>query len=395
MNTLSIGIPREIMDHEARVAATPETVARMTGTGAQVRIEAGAGEGSFIADAAYREAGALIVPDAETVYAESEVILKVKEPRMNARTGTHEIDRLRAGQTLICFLHPASPRNHAMIRRLAQRGVTALTLDGVPRMAKTQAMDALSSMSMVAGYKGVLMAADALAKFVPLAGSAVGVVPPASALVVGAGVAGLQALATAKRLGATVAAAEIRPEGREQAGSLGVALVDTGVPEELAIGPGGYAKALSEEWLERERAALRPAITTADIVILTALVPGRVAPILVTRDMLAAMNPGSVVVDISIDQGGNCEATEPGQTIQCDGVTVIGLQNIPGHLPVTATWLFARNILNYLTHLVRNDRIDIDRSDEVVASSLVTWEGEVVHTGTLEAMSAPAAGDPA
>lgn len=387
MSGLHIGIPREIMPEENRVAATPETVRMMTGAGAKVRVEAGAGEGSFLRDGEFREAGAEIVASADEVYGASDVLLKVKEPRHDEAAGIHEADRMRAGQTLICFLHPASPANHDTVRRLAARGVVALTLDGIPRLAKTQAMDALSSMSLVAGYKGFLMAADALARFVPLAGSAVGVVPASRALVVGAGVAGLQAAATGKRLGATVSAADIRPEAREQAGSLGARAIDPGIPPEQAIGPGGYAKELPEEWLEKERETLRPLVKESDILILSALVPGRVAPILVTDEMAAAMKPGSVIVDISIDQGGNCAISEAGRTVRRHGVTLIGVQNIPGRVPVTATSLFARNIWNFLKSLIRDGRLTLDRADEVTAATLVTWEQGVVHAGALDAMA--------
>lgn len=388
MKNLKVGIPKEIMPEENRVAATPETVKTMVSEGAAVKLESGAGLGCFFSDDAYRMAGATVVETAEQVYTDSDVILKVKEPRMNEATGRHETDLMRKGQTLICFLHPATPRNHGMVHRLAERGVQSLTLDGVPRMAKTQAMDALSSMSLVAGYKGFLMAADQLSKFVPFSGSAVGMIPPSKLLVVGAGVAGLQALATGKRLGATVVAAEIRPEGREQAVSLGAVTIDTGVPADMAVGKGGYARDLPGEVLEKERQTLRPHIKDSDILILTALVPGRVAPVLVTEEMVAGMKPGSVIVDISIDQGGNCILTDPGRTVSKHGVHIIGIQNIPGRVPVTSTWLFSRNILNFLKHVLRGNSLVLDRKDEVIASSLVTIHGEIVHAGALEAMAA-------
>ncbi len=387
----TIGVPREIMPGEDRVAATPETVKRLVEMGARVCVEAGAGLGSFHPDEAYAAVGAEVVAGADEIYATADILLKVKEPRADA-SGAHEIDRMREGQVLIGFLHPASPGNHAMVRKLAARGVKAFTLDGIPRMAKTQPMDALSSMSMVAGYKGMLMAADALAKFVPLAGSAVGVVPPASLLVVGAGVAGLQAAATGKRLGATVAAADIRPEAREQAGSLGATVIDPGVPADAAVGEGGYARELSREWLEREREALRPKVEAADIVVLSALVPGRVSPVLVTAPTVRAMRPGSVIVDIAVDQGGNCEVTAPGETVLRHGVTVVGIQNIPGRVPATATLLFARNVLNFLLHLDGTGSVEAATDDEVASSARVTWEGRVVHAGALDAMKASAEG---
>lgn len=293
---------------------------------------------------------------------------------------------MHAGQVLITFLHPAAPANHEMIKNLTAKGVTALTLDGIPRISRAQAMDALTSMSTVAGYKGVLMAANRVPKFVPMIGSAVGMIPPATVTVLGAGVAGLQAIATAKRLGAVVHAADIRPEAAEHAKSLGAKILETGVPSEIAIGEGGYAKSLAQEWVVKEQTALFDTITKSDIVIATALVPGRMAPILITEEMVKAMKPGSAIVDISIDQGGNCELTVGGQVIEKHGVSIDGTKNIPGMVPSSATTMFAKNIVNYISNMIKDGQVVIDMDDEITASTLVCKDGELVHAGTREAL---------
>jgi NAD(P) transhydrogenase subunit alpha len=320
----------------------------------------------------------------------------VKEPLFNQEVGLHEADMMKKGQYLITFLHPASPANHSVVRQLATKGITALTLDGVPRISRAQAMDALTSMSTVAGYKSVLMAANRLPKFMPMIGTAIGMIQPSVVLVIGSGVAGLQAIATAKRLGAIVNAADIRPDAREQAKSLGAKVVDLGIPPEVAIGEGGYALHLTEEWLLKERKALGEIVSHSDIIILSALVPGKIAPILVTEDMVQNMKTGSVIVDIAIDQGGNCEITEPGKVVEKIGVLIDGTKNIPGMLPSSSTWMFSNNIYNFLSNLVQESsvkdasnqdgKIVIDTEDEIIASSLVTYQGEVVHAGALEAM---------
>jgi len=381
-----IGIPKEIMKDERRVSATPETVALMVKDGLTVWVQASAGEGSFYHDQQYVEAGALMVEDPAEIFAKADVILKVKEPQFHAGKNLHEVDMLREGQYLITFLHPASPANHDMVRNLAARGVIGLTLDGIPRITRAQKMDALTSMSTCAGYKGMLMAADMLPKFAPQVFCPVGMIKPINAFVVGVGVAGLQALATAKRLGAIVSAADIRPEAEEQAISLGSKLVKTGVPEEVALGGGGYALGLSEEWLERERSALRESIIDSDISVLAALVPNRMAPILVTEETVKEMKPGSVLVDISIDQGGNCSLTEAGKTVVRHGVTIIGIKNIPGLLPHSSTWLFSKNMYQLLKYLVKDGKIELNTDDEIVGGILTTRGGKVVHAGALEAM---------
>ena len=281
---MTIGILKEIMHDENRVAATPDTCARYLGQGHRVLVQTGAGEGALFNDGQYAAAGAEIVAQAKDVFQRADLILKVKEPLMDPQTGVHEADRLREGQVLITFIHPAAPSNHAMVKRLAQRGVIALTLDGVPRISRAQNMDALTSMSTCAGYKGVLMGCNLLPRFVPQIFSAVGMIKPISALVVGVGVAGLQALATAKRLGARIFAADIRPAAREQAQSLGAQIVELKVPDSAAVGEGGYARALSHELLEIERAALRERLPDMDLLFLSALVPGKLAPVLVTEE---------------------------------------------------------------------------------------------------------------
>jgi len=381
-----VGIPKEILHGEDRVAATPTTVRKMVAQGLTVLVESGAGVGSHISDEDYRAAGAEVLAGAEALFGRAEIILKVKQPLPNPATGRPEAEMMRKGQVLVTFLHPASPANHETVRRLAARGVTALTLDCIPRITRAQSMDALTSMSTVAGYKAALMAADRLPKFVPMVGSAVGMIQPSTALVIGAGVAGLQALATAKRLGAATWAADIRPAACEQARSLGAKIVELGIPETLAVGEGGYARSLPDEWLTKERAALASTVTKADILILTALIPGRRAPVLVTEEMVRSMQSGSAIVDVAIDQGGNCGITEAGEVITKHGVSIDGTPNIPGMLPMSATQMFAENVSNYLSLLVKNGRLHIDTSDEIIAACLVTHNGEIVHRGTLEAM---------
>ena len=384
---LCIGIPKEIMSGEHRVAASPETVKKLVTDGAKVIIQEGAGLGSFFKDEEYKASGAIIETDVEKLFQTADIIMKVKEPVMNESLGKHEVDLLRKGQYIVTFLHPASPVNHKMINELAKKGVIGLTLDGIPRITRAQAMDALTSMSTVAGYKGIIMAADLLTKFMPMIVSAVGTIPPSQVFVVGVGVAGLQSIATAKRLGASVFASDIRPEAAEQAKSLGAKIVDTGVPATLAAGKGGYAAHLPAETLETERKAIAETVAKSDIVVLSALVPGKIAPILITEDMVKSMKPGSVIVDISIDQGGNCALTEFGETVQKHGVSIIGTKNIPGYVPTSSTWMFAQNIFNFVSYIVKEGKVTLDRKDEIIASSLVTIDGAIVHAGALEAMA--------
>lgn len=383
---MTIGVPKEIMQGERRVSSTPETVKKMVGEGAVVLVEKGAGEGAFFADAAYREAGATIVDDVQDIFAKADVILKVKEPQFNTKVNRHEAEMVRDGQYLITFLHPAAPANHEAMKQLAATGVIGITLDGIPRISRAQSMDALTSMSTVAGYKGVLMAANRLAKFMPMVGTAVGMIKPANVLVIGTGVAGLQAVATAKRLGAVVTAVDIRPDAREQSRSLGAKDIDVGVPAEVAIGEGGYAQRLSEEWLNKEREALKPLVKAADIIILSALIPGKLAPILITEEMVASMAPGSSIVDISVDQGGNCELTEAGAVVEKHGVTIDGTKNIPGMMPTSSTWMFANNIYELLSFLARDGKIVLDRNDPIVEGTLTTIDKQIVHRGACEAM---------
>ena len=307
------------------------------------------------------------------MFDKADVILKVKEPLFNEKEGMHESDMLRNGQYLITFLHPAAPVNREPMKKLRDTGCISITLDGIPRISRAQSMDALTSMSTVAGYKGVLMAASYLSKFMPMIGTAVGVIKPAKVVVIGTGV------------GAEVTAIDIRPDAAEQARSLGAKSVDTGVPKEVAIGEGGYAQRLPEEWLKKEIEAIKPVVKDADVIILTALIPGKLAPVLITEEMVKSMKPGSVIVDIAIDQGGNCAVTKAGEETVFAGVTVSGIKNIPGMMPTSSTWMFANNIYNLLAYLTKDGKIELDRNDPIVASSLTTINKEIVHAGAKEA----------
>ena len=381
-----IGIPKEIMHDEARVAATPETVAKFVNDGFEVLVEKSAGNGALYHDEDYLKAGAKMLENPVDIYDRAEMILKVKEPLFNEQIGKHEAEMMHPGQVLITFIHPASPVNHEMVKRLTKQGVTAITLDGIPRISRAQNMDALTSMSTCAGYKGILMAANHLTTFMPQMFTAVGQIKPAKVMVIGVGVAGLQALATAKRLGAITYAADIRPMASENAGSLGAKVVDTTVPPELAIAEGGYANRLPADVLIQEQEALKATIQEMDIVFCSALIPGKVAPIIITEEMVKGMKRGSVIVDISIDQGGNCELTPKGGMETKYGVTLMGVKNIPGLLPTSSTWMFSNNLYNLVKYLVKDGKVVLDRTDEVIAKSLVCIDGELVHAGAREAM---------
>lgn len=382
-----IGIPKEILPEEERVAAIPEIVQKYTKMGFQVNVESAAGKGIGIDDSEYRNAGANVVFDTKELYAGADIILKVKQPYFNESLNEHEVNLLPDDSVLVTFLHPATPDNHDIVKRLRDKNISSFTMDGIPRISRAQRMDALSSMSTVTGYKAVLLAANYMQKFIPMTGTAIGTVKPANIMVIGAGVVGLQAIATAKRLGGVVKAMDIRQDACTQAQSLGSKILDFDIPQELAVGEGGYARSLDEKWLEKERGFIEPFMEEMDVVLLSALIPGEVAPRLITADMAGKMKHGSVIMDISIDQGGNCEVTTPGKVVQKDGVYICGIQNIPGRVPLHASWLYAHNMYYYLENLFKNGIGTFDFEDEIVKSSLVTYRGEIVHKGTLKAIN--------
>ena len=381
-----IGIPKEIMHEEARVAATPDTVKKYVADGHKVLVEKGAGVGALHSDEAYAAAGAQMCDGPQEIYDAAELILKVKEPLFNEQTGKHEVDMMHAGQFLITFIHPAAPVNHQMVKNMAAAGIISMAIEGVPRISRAQSMDALTSMSTCAGYKGMLMAASDLAKFMPMMPTAAGMIKPCNVMVAGVGVAGLQALATAKRLGAKTFAIDIRPAAAEQATSLGAKLVESGVAPELAIGQGGYALELPADVLAAERELIAKVLPDMDVVFLSALVPGRLAPILITEDMVKTMKPGSVIVDIAIDQGGNCAITTPGVRDVKHGVVLEGIKNIPGMLAASSTFMYAANMYNLVKYLTKDGYLNLDESDDIVSGMLTTKDGKVVHAGALAAM---------
>ena len=381
-----IGIPKEIMHEEARVAATPDTVKKYVADGHKVLVEKGAGVGALHSDEAYAAAGAQMCDGPQEIYDAAELILKVKEPLFNEQTGKHEVDMMHAGQYLITFIHPAAPVNHQMVKNMAAAGIISMAIEGVPRISRAQSMDALTSMSTCAGYKGILMAAADVTKFIPMMPTAAGMIKPCNVLVAGVGVAGLQALATAKRLGAKTFAIDIRPAAAEQATSLGAKLVESGVDPQLAIGQGGYALALPEDVLAAERERIAKVLPDMDIVFLSALVPGMLAPILITEDMVKTMKPGAVIVDIAIDQGGNCAITSPGVREVKHGVILEGIKNIPGMLAESSTLMYSANMYNLVKYLCKDGKLNLDESDDIVSGMLTTKDGKVVHAGALAAM---------
>lgn len=365
-----IGVPKEAQAGENRVSLVPETVAKLVKAGFKVRIERGAGEKAYFNDSDYEKAGASISQSAEDVFASSEIIVKVGVP------SAAEIGRLKQGAVYISFLNPlAEP---SLSAELAKRGVTAFSMELIPRTSRAQSMDALSSQANIGGYKAVLTATMALGKYFPMLTTAAGTVPPAKVLVIGVGVAGLQAIATARRLGAVVSAFDIRPEVKEQVQSLGAKFVEAKVDVD-AKADGGYAKEVNEETKRKLQEALAETVAASDVVITTAQVPGKKAPVLVTRDMVARMKPGSVIVDMASEQGGNVEGSKPGQTVVSEGTSIIGPVNLPASLPVHASQLYSRNILSLLGLLVKDGKLNLDFNDDILKGACVAHGGQVVN----------------
>jgi NAD(P) transhydrogenase subunit alpha len=361
---VKIGVPKETAADERRVALVPDAVARLVSDGFDVLVEAGAGEAAYFADASYQEAGASLV---ESVYGDADVVVKVQKP------GVEEVAALREGTVLIGFLQPLT--DPETTRRLAERGVTAFAMESIPRITRAQSMDALSSQSTVSGYKAVLLAAERLPRFFPMLMTAAGTVTPAKVLVLGAGVAGLQAIATSHRLGAVVWGYDVRPVVKEQVESLGASFLDVGIVGEET--EGGYARELTREEQQRQQEELERRIPEFDAVITTALVPGRPAPKLIPASAVAAMRAGSVIVDLAAETGGNCELTEPGDEVVREGVAIIGFTNVPSSMPAHASQLYSRNVTALLTHLAPEAALKLDFEDEITAGACVTRGAEV------------------
>jgi H+-translocating NAD(P) transhydrogenase subunit alpha len=362
---MKLGVPKETAPGETRVAVVPDTVRRLGESGVDVLVERGAGEAASFLDEAYGEAGAQVVAD---VY-EAELVCKVQKPSPD------ELARLREGTTLVALLQPLVDADG--VRALAERGVTAFSMDSIPRVTRAQPMDALSSQSTVAGYKAAILAAEHLGKFFPMLTTAAGTIPPAKVLVLGAGVAGLQAIATARRLGAVVSAFDVRPVVKEQVESLGATFLELDV--EGAEGVGGYAVALAEDQHQREQELIGRHAQESDAVITTALIPGRPAPLLLTEAAVGGMRAGAVIVDLAAEAGGNCEATEPGETVVREGVTIVGLTNVPATMPVHASQMYSRNVHAFLTPMLAEGELRPDWDDEIVRETCVVRDGRVLR----------------
>ena len=366
---MKVGVVKETLPGERRVALVPDTVAKLIAAKLEVAVQTGAGSEAFYTDDGYQKAGATMVPDAGAVLSQADAVLKVQPPSLD------EVAALKTGAILICFLQPSA---HAdVVKALATQKVTAFSLELVPRISRAQSMDALSSQAGVAGYKALLIAANRLGKFFPLLITAAGTVRPSRVLVLGAGVAGLQAIATARRLGAVVEAYDVRPAVKDEVKSLGATFVE--LPLEAQAGQGGYAAQQSEEFLRRQRELIGDHVAASDVVITTAAVPGRKAPILVTKDMVARMRPGSVIVDLAADTGGNVELTKPGEAVVTSGVTIDGPRNLASTMPVHASQLYSRNVSTLLLSIVKDGQPKIDFNDEIVKGSCLTNAGELVH----------------
>jgi NAD(P) transhydrogenase subunit alpha len=367
---MKIAVVKESSPTEHRVALIPDLVSRLVKQGVEIWVETGAGTKSFISDEAYAQAGAEIVTIPEYLWQKADVVVKVGAPTLE------EVSKMRSGATLISFLNPLV--NTELVAQIARQGVTTLAMELIPRSTRAQSMDALSSQASIAGYKAVLLGAAALPKYFPMLTTAAGTIAPAKVFVIGAGVAGLQAIATARRLGAIVEAFDVRPAVKEEVQSLGAKFVEIPL-EEDTVADNGYAKELSQSAQEKTQHTIAQHVKAADVVITTAHVPGKKAPLLITAETVSQMRPGSVIVDLAAEYGGNCAYTEPGKSIDRHQVTIIGTLNLPASLPIHASQLYAKNITNLLQHLLKDNSINLDFADDIVSSTCVTHNGKICN----------------
>ncbi len=378
-----IGVLKERYPNEKRVSLVPSEVAKLLKKGAGVLVERGSGEAAGFSDEEYAQAGAELVERAE-VFDRADILLKVRDLMADRDNFLQEAEKYR-GKTIIGFLEPFSVGD--IYEKVRELKLTAFAMELIPRITRAQSMDALSSMATVAGYKAVLIAANMLPKMFPMLMTAAGTVLPAKVFVVGAGVAGLQAIATAKRLGAVVQAYDIRPAAKEQVLSLGAKFVELGLESEQAEDKGGYAKAMDEEFYRRQREMMKEVVGESDVVITTAMVPGKRAPVLITEDMVKGMRPGSVIVDLASERGGNCELTVPGEVVEKYGVRIVGAVNLPSQVPHDASQMYARNVVNFLSLILKDGELKIDTEDEIVRETLLFKEGELVSERIKEFVS--------
>ena len=383
---LTVGIPREAAPNERRVAVVPATVPALKKLGLKVIIESGAGAESGFPDDAYRDKQAL-VDTRDQVFQQADIILQVHYLGAAGERGQDDLQRLRSGQVVIGSCDPLTFPEP--IRNMADQGAIGFSLELVPRITRAQSMDVLSSMATIAGYRAVLLAATAAPRMFPLLMTAAGTLKPAKVLVIGAGVAGLQAIATSKRLGAVVSGYDIRPAVKEQVESLGGRFVELDVSAGDTETKGGYAKEMDDDFYRRQQEAMKKVVADCDVVITTAAIPGRKAPVLVTEDMVSAMAPGSVIVDLAAERGGNCEVTVRGETVDHDGVKVLGPENLPSDIPVHASEMLSRNVLTFLQGMVKDGQLDIDLSDEVIKETLLTRNGQIENSRVRELLDLP------
>lgn len=373
-----VGIPREIYPGENRVAVIPSGIQILTGAGFDVMVQSGAGEASHYDDDEFRNAGASIAPDAQSLYSQADLVLKVRH------LVEDEVNLVKEGATLICMLDAWF--NQDLVKQLAARKIRSFALEFIPRITRAQSMDVLSSMAAISGYRAVLAGAMVLPQYFPMLMTAAGTIHPAKVFIIGAGVAGLMAISTARRLGAVVEAYDTRVEVKEQVESLGAKFVEFDLPQEEGTTAGGYAKQQSEEFYKAQREQMSAKVAQSDLVITTAAIPGKPSPRLVTADMLKRMKKGSVVVDLAAERGGNVEGTEKNKKVYVDGVTIIGYIDHPSRVPVHASQLFTKNIITFLQNMTKDGEIELNMEDEIVAATLVTDGGEIKHAGLLEAI---------
>src|SRR6202140_854763 len=383
-----IGVPKESYPGERRVALVPMVVPNLVKAGFEVALEKGAGVEAGYPDALYVEKGAKILPDRAALFANADIVVQVLCYGSNDITGKADLPLMRRGQVLIGFLRPMGSAE--VIGQIAQSGVTSFAVELMPRSTRAQSMDVLSSMGTICGYKAVLIAADTLPRIFPMLTTAAGTITPARVFVIGAGVAGLQAIATARRLGAVVSAYDLRPAAKEQVQSLGGRFVELPIEAKDAQDARGYATAQDEDFYRRQRELLGKAVQESDVVITAAVIPGKKSPVLVTEDMVKGMAPGSVIVDLAAERGGNCEISEAGKTVVKHGVTIIGAINVAAGVPYHASMMYARNITAFLTHLIKDQKLNLNLEDEIVRETLLTRGGEIVNARVREFFTLPA-----